>query len=200
MGKNAGHVLYREEDLGFETPCHIWQGGRSGDYGWYKGTFAHRHFWAVARGPIPPGGMIHHRCRQKRCVRVSHLRLVSGSEHRLLHPESARRNRLDKNAVRDIRTSPLSLKDIAQKYQISKSYASKVRAGLCPLQFAVPPEELPHRPLTPQKSWNKGTTRLTLDAVADIRSSELSLRAVAMKYGISATYAMKIRRGQVLRD
>lgn len=188
-----------EADRGYETPCYIWQGGRSGKYGYVHRNrcSAHRSAWIDANGPIPTGHHVHHLCLQPLCVRLEHLTLVSAGDHRWLH-ESGRKNRLSPEAINEIRTGPLSLKDVAAKYGISKSYASKVRNGLFPQDFAVPPDQLPERPATPQRSWNKGKTKLSAAAVRDIRESPLSLRKIGAKHGITATYASQIRRGLIL--
>lgn len=42
-----------------------------------KNVLAHRWAWEQAHGPIPAEMTIDHRCRNRRCVRPSHLRVVS---------------------------------------------------------------------------------------------------------------------------
>lgn len=39
--------------------------------------YAHRVAWEQQVGPIPPGEYIDHTCRNRRCVNVAHLRLVT---------------------------------------------------------------------------------------------------------------------------
>ena len=50
------------------------------------GTTAHRAAWTAVHGRIPDRMTVDHLCRQRRCVNVEHLRLLSNSEN-------ARRNR-----------------------------------------------------------------------------------------------------------
>ncbi len=67
--------------------CHLWTGGlQTRGYGWLGSLrigsgLAHRFAWELERGPIPDGLTIDHRCRNKRCVRVEHLELVTREEN-----------------------------------------------------------------------------------------------------------------------
>lgn len=44
-------------------------------------TTAHRAAWVYANGPIPEGMTVDHTCRNRRCVRVDHLRLLTLAEN-----------------------------------------------------------------------------------------------------------------------
>ncbi len=191
-----------EEDRGYVTPCHIWQGAKNGRYGMVREAGkrhpAHRVAWIEAKGPIPDDWHIHHLCHQPFCIRVDHLEALTASEHRGRHPNAGRKNRFDAEKVHDIRTSPLSLKEMSMKYGVSEHTIWSIRRGFAPLEFAVPPEDLPERPETPPHYWNKGKTRLTAEAITDIRSSQDSVRQAAAKHGISPSYVSMIRRGKVL--
>lgn len=65
--------------------CLLWTGSRQNGYGvlrvdgrmWY----AHRYAWTIARGPIPPGLCVLHRCDVPLCVRLGHLWLGTQSEN-----------------------------------------------------------------------------------------------------------------------
>lgn len=46
-----------------------------------SGTTAHRAAWTHVHGPIPEGVTIDHRCKNRRCVRVSHLRMLTNFEN-----------------------------------------------------------------------------------------------------------------------
>lgn len=46
-----------------------------------KRTYAHRLSWEVYVGPIPPGGTVDHRCRNRVCTNPQHLQVLSRSEH-----------------------------------------------------------------------------------------------------------------------
>lgn len=69
-----------------EGECVVWTGARSRDgYGlfWHGGTMVLAHRWAYeqARGPIPAGRVLDHRCRNHACVRVTHLEPVTSAEN-----------------------------------------------------------------------------------------------------------------------
>ena len=76
---------YKEGKLS-QSPCVDWPGSvnRKG-YGvaLYNGTFttAARIAWMEAFGPIPEGLQIDHLCRNRRCVNVEHLELVTPKEN-----------------------------------------------------------------------------------------------------------------------
>lgn len=188
---------YIVEDMGYETWCWLWQRGMSGPYGFAyigsKGMNAHRASWVHNRGPIPDGHAVHHRCKQTTCVRIDHLELRTATDHRHGHPESKKRSRLTAAQVEDIRISPLSLSEVAQKYGISKPYASTVRRGFAPSEFRIRHDQLPKRRPTELKTQR--LTKLTATTISEIRSSSLPLRALGQKYGISPTYASLVRRG-----
>jgi hypothetical protein len=65
-----------------DGPCHIWAGS-VGSHGYGQiGTpngqrTAHTFMWEQAQGPIPDGMVIDHRCRNRACCNVNHLRLVT---------------------------------------------------------------------------------------------------------------------------
>ena len=44
-------------------------------------TLAHRVAWAYTYGTIPEGMTVDHRCRNRRCVNVAHMRLLSNYEN-----------------------------------------------------------------------------------------------------------------------
>jgi hypothetical protein len=67
--------------------CWEWTAGiQSSGYGafWPERTqmvLAHRYAWERTRGPIPAGLWIDHLCRNRRCVNVDHLELVTPAEN-----------------------------------------------------------------------------------------------------------------------
>jgi hypothetical protein len=63
-------------------PCHSFKGGKDrGGYGVVsvsrRRKYAHRYVWEQAFGPIPDGLVIDHQCRNRACVNIGHLRLVT---------------------------------------------------------------------------------------------------------------------------
>lgn len=89
-------VRWVAEDRGFETPCWIWQLGVD-VHGIGKTSLggvrlkAHRVAYEEARGPIPAGHDLHHRCEQKTCVNPDHLEPLTPDDHGQLHGEVWRR-------------------------------------------------------------------------------------------------------------
>lgn len=78
-------IEYREVACpvaGLDGPCHQWlrytskKGyGQVRAYG--KTVPVHCYIWSQANGPIPAGMVLDHRCKNRACCNVSHLRLVT---------------------------------------------------------------------------------------------------------------------------
>lgn len=67
--------------------CWLWTAAKDANgYGRFgiagRNCQAHRVAWEAERGPVPTGRQIDHRCRNKACVRVSHMQLVSQQKNR----------------------------------------------------------------------------------------------------------------------
>lgn len=67
--------------------CWLWTGRKRGGYGIFdlKGSAngAHRVAWERARGAIPDGMYVCHRCNVKACVRPDHLYLATNKQNQL---------------------------------------------------------------------------------------------------------------------
>lgn len=68
------------------TGCREWQAGKDKDgYGKFKADGvtwrAHRYAWVVVNGPIPPGLVPDHLCKNHACCEASHLELVTPTEN-----------------------------------------------------------------------------------------------------------------------
>jgi hypothetical protein len=103
-----------------ETDCIPWAGVINNDgYGVarYKATTmgAHRLAWITAHGPIPAGLQIDHLCRNRRCVNVDHLELVTPKENTRRAPWS--------QVTECPRGHPLSGDNL--KVQIQNGYAQR---------------------------------------------------------------------------
>jgi len=119
-------VEWLPEDRGYKTRCHIWQRGKT-----YKGYGVRRingrqvgaHVAAFERenGPVPHGHEVHHLCRQRDCVRASHLEAVTRAEHIELTVK------VDAAAIRAATGSNV---EIAREYGISAAYVGRIRRGV----------------------------------------------------------------------
>ena len=49
--------------------------------GFTQMTTAHRAAWVRAKGQIPEGMTVDHTCKQRRCVRIDHLRILSNYDN-----------------------------------------------------------------------------------------------------------------------
>ena len=76
-GRRKSSLEYR---IDRDTECWVWQRGRH-DFGYGvtkhngKLRLAHRVYYERAKGPIPDGYVVHHRCENPPCVNPSHLSL-----------------------------------------------------------------------------------------------------------------------------
>lgn len=91
---DSGGALYVEEDRGYVTPCHIWQGMKSSGYairrdGRRRNIRIHREKFEERHGPLPEGMVPDHLCRQRACVNVEHMEAVTRGENVLrgMHPK-----------------------------------------------------------------------------------------------------------------
>lgn len=69
-----------------ETGCQLWVGAMRRDgYGEVRVSgrtdLVHRFMWEEKCGPIPDGLVLDHICRNRRCCRIEHLRLVTRWEN-----------------------------------------------------------------------------------------------------------------------
>ena len=73
-------------DLGYITPCHIWQGSNSGSGrgGGYprmsldgQTVAVHRVIYTNTNGYVPSKKQIDHLCRNRMCVNPEHLEMVT---------------------------------------------------------------------------------------------------------------------------
>lgn len=77
--------LARTEPLVWSS-CIVWTGAlNGGGYGriWIGGRYvgAHRYAWEREHGPVPDGMFLDHRCYERSCVNVDHLRLATPQEN-----------------------------------------------------------------------------------------------------------------------
>ncbi len=134
-------IPYIEEDRGYETPCHIWQGGKNRDgyghmraRGRYKAAgkqvmMAHRYYYELEHGPIPDGHEIHHLCHEPSCQRASHMVVLESASHSKLN----RNHKLTDEQVGEIRElrreTDLTFAEIGDLFGISGGHACGIVKG-----------------------------------------------------------------------
>lgn len=76
--------------------CDVWS-GRKDKHGYghrYRGkdssSLVHVQVWVEANGPVPEGKELDHRCRNRACARLVHLRAVTPTENGWLKKLSTR--------------------------------------------------------------------------------------------------------------
>ncbi len=126
---------YHIEDHGHDTPCWIWQRSQVGTTGYGKinrkgKTYrAHRLYYEQAFGPVPDGLQLDHLCRQKACVRPSHLEAVSPQTNVRRGP----RTKLSTSIAGEIRAAyhngGITQSDLAARYGVQQSVISLVLNG-----------------------------------------------------------------------
>jgi hypothetical protein len=125
-------------------PCTLWQGATDADgYGILKvkGKMwrAHRYLYQQARGPIPDGMVVMHRCDNPSCIRLDHLQLGTQAENladmRAKGRAVTRRAqehgqaKLTNAQVRAIRLAKgVPYKHLAQQYHVSPATIASIRA------------------------------------------------------------------------
>lgn len=125
---------YVEDDRGYETPCWIWQLGKTAaGYGVRANrqggdSYAHRWFYEQAKGPIPAGMQIDHLCRNPACVNPAHLEAVTPGEN-VRRSSNAKLTSSDVQAIRDLRTAGATTVAIAQRFGITTTHVSFIVKG-----------------------------------------------------------------------
>jgi hypothetical protein len=77
-----------------EGTCWLWTGAKgSHGYGTIRRegmtVLAHRYAYELAKGALPTGAQVHHRCHRRACVNPAHLEALTPQAHLARHPEAA---------------------------------------------------------------------------------------------------------------
>ncbi len=130
---NKKRSKWIEQDCGYETPCHIWQGQPSQRYPSLKikGKPVKVHLWAWEQvyGPVPVGMVVHHRCDEPRCCNPKHLEIVTQATN--AHYGRSAKLTMDKaNQIRALyATGAYSLRKLAEMYEVSRGTIENVAYG-----------------------------------------------------------------------
>jgi hypothetical protein len=147
--------LWRNVDVRSPDECWPWKAGVGGHgygligLGGAKGgkEAAHRVAWKLRNGPIPRegmgyhGGVIRHKCNNRRCCNPDHLELGTQGQNvsDMWKPgDHARGNaRLTTEQVEEIRSDPRSSRQIAPLFGVCDAHIRHVRSGRCWSQSAL---------------------------------------------------------------
>lgn len=89
---------------------------------------AHRVMWELARGPIPPGKVLMHRCDITCCLNPDHLSIGTQLENELDKVQKGRQKKtLSDQQVLAIRADPRSTRAIARDYSITSTTVSQIK-------------------------------------------------------------------------
>lgn len=112
-----------------DAGCWVWQRGTTPEgYGKVSAegrtTFAHIVEYTKKHGPVPPGKVLDHTCRNRRCCNPDHLEPVT-------HVENCRRGagtKLSANDVAEIRAlaGTMFQREIADRFGISQSHVHRI--------------------------------------------------------------------------
>jgi hypothetical protein len=144
MGGHARHCPVTVEERfwvkvdksGGPDACWPWMAARvpAGGYGRFLADrliAAHRYAWIITNGPIESKEIdVLHSCDNPPCCNPRHLRLGTALENAAeMYRKNRQNTKLNADAVRDIRSSPLTSKELAAKYGVGYSAIWCVRTG-----------------------------------------------------------------------
>jgi len=125
-------VEYLEQDMGYETPCWVWQrsiapSGYGGVRVAGKTRTAHSVYYERVNGPVPVGTELDHLCRVRSCCNPAHLEAVP-------HTINARRGArtiLSVFEVRDIKRllGQIPQWRLARQFCVSPGAIADISAG-----------------------------------------------------------------------
>jgi hypothetical protein len=118
--------------------CWLWTGALSDSgYGsvWLRGRVmgAHRAFYTLLVGAIPPGQHVCHRCDTRACVNPYHLFLGSRSDNMRDSAEKGRMGhrtaKLTYEQALEVKASTKRGVDLARRFGVSENVICNIRAG-----------------------------------------------------------------------
>jgi hypothetical protein len=169
-------------------------------------SLTHRVAWELTFGPIPDGLCACHHCDRPSCVNPSHLFIGTKADNnhdmdmkgrRVTRPcrgEDHGCAKLTAEQVATIRASKGSHGEIAEMFGISAAQTKKIRLGESWVSTLGDGPSLYRRfRLTGERHHQ---SKLTASQAAEIRSSMLTQRALAKKFGVSQAAVWSVRNGR----
>ena len=191
--------------------CWIWAGGTDKNgYGRMKAKVggkiyrtAHRYSYTLHTGEIVPDDMVvMHSCDNPRCVNPDHLSLGTNRDNMLDKMAKERANvpkgeltgkaRLTEKQVRAIVVDPRPHIQIAADYGVAASTIGSIKQGISWNSLGV--EKIVHAKRIGMRGERQWSTKLTEADVREIRTSPLSGKELAEKFGLSPQAVSSIRK------
>ncbi len=108
------------------TGCRIWIGVRNQEgYGRFGQKLAHRMAWERINGPIAPGLVIDHLCKNPACINLDHLDLVEQA----VNMRRGRNTKLTADIVKEIRASSETHAALARRFGVASQTIRWARNG-----------------------------------------------------------------------
>ncbi len=190
--------------------CWIWKGCVDKDgYGQFKGIFdsqrvrtAHRFSYVLFKGEIQKGLVVMHSCDNPSCVNPEHLSIgtikdnlddmrAKGREN-FLKGEECNYAKLTEEKVKSILKDPRPFADIANDFEITVSTVNDIKRRKS--WKHIDEEVVRSKKSRSDKGAGHYKTKLTDNAVREIRTSTESGKALAERFGITPQTICDIRK------
>lgn len=123
------------KDMGYETPCHIWQGYTNKEgYGWSylpiagKTVKVHKWLYEKSKGKVPAGLHLDHLCRIRCCINSDHLEPVTPKEN-VLRGSIPKLSPAQILEIRRRSAMGESIRKLAPVFGVGKSEIQRIAAG-----------------------------------------------------------------------
>jgi len=191
--------------------CWLWIGGTDKDgYGSMRAKLggrlfrrAHRNSYSLHSGEIVQDGMVvMHSCDTPKCVNPDHLSVGTPRDNmidkitkgRAGSPSGANsvKAKLSEAEVRKICADPRTHAQIAADYGVAASTVGSLKQGVSWKSLGI--HEIAHAKRVGKRGETQWAAKLTEEAVREIRSSSLTGKSLAEKFGVTQQLICDIRK------